>query len=128
MSKYAKKVTKFRKIIRERALTINASYNDDEAAAYLQTTEKLARKMHNGYFPTTKKENICKAKYMSKKQRWHEFSLDDKVNLIHDVIVGKEKIEVVAKRYFRTKGFVSNLITKMKKNPNLLRELIDNRD
>ena len=48
--------------------------------------------------------------------------------MIYDVVVGKEKVAVVAKRYCRTQGFVSNLVSKMKKNPELLRELIDKRD
>ena len=101
---------------------------NDEAEAYLRTTERLARKMHNGYFKKEKEDNIYKAIYMSKKQRWHQFTLEDRVNMIHDVVIGKEKVAEVAKRYFRTPGFVSNLVTKMKKNPNLLRELIDRRD
>ena len=84
--------------------------------------------MHNGYFQKPKETNICKGPHQTKRQHWKKFSLDDKVNLIHDVIIAKEKVEVVAKKYCRTKGYVSCLVTKIKKNKELLRHLIDKRD
>ena len=43
LSKLAKKVTKFRKVQRERAVAATNDFGDDQAAAYLRTTEKLAR-------------------------------------------------------------------------------------
>ena len=94
----------------------------------MRTTERLARKMHSGYFQKPKEANICKGLYLTKRQRWQKFTMDDKVNLIYDVIVAKEKVVVVAKRYCRTQGYVSSLVTKMKKNNELLRQLIDKRD
>ena len=38
------------------------------------------------------------------------------------------KIADVAKQYCRTQGYVSALVTKIKKNKELLRELIEKRD
>ena len=40
--------------------------------------------------------------------------------MLHDVIVGKEKQSDVAKKYCRTEGFVSQLVKKLKKKPDLL--------
>ena len=40
--------------------------------------------------------------------------------MVHDVIIGKEKVLDVAKRYARSQGYVSNLVSKMKKNHELL--------
>ena len=128
LSKLAKKVTKFRKIQRDRALAANCSIGNNEAEEYLRTTEKLARKMHNGYFSKPKEANICKHPYLTKRQRWRNFTLDDKVNMVHDVIIRKEKVVDVAKRYCRTQGFVSSFISKIKKNNGLLHQLIDKRD
>ena len=90
----------------------------------MATTERLARRMHNGYFKKPKEDNICKEPHLTKRQKWHKFDLEDKVNMLHEVIVGKEKQTEVAKKYHRTVGYVSNLIRAMKKNNELLRELI----
>jgi hypothetical protein len=65
---------------------------------------------------------------LTKKQKWKEFTLDDKVNMIYDVIIGKEKVAEVAKKYSRTQGHVSNLVSRIKKNNDLLSQLIDKRD
>lgn len=46
--------------------------------------------------------------------------MDDKVSMIHDVIVGKEKLVEVSKRYHRSIGYISNLVKKMKNNRSLL--------
>jgi len=40
--------------------------------------------------------------------------------MLHDVIVGKEKLSDVSKKYCRTVGCVSNLVKKLKKKPDLL--------
>ena len=48
--------------------------------------------------------------------------------MAHDIIVGKEKVKDVSMKYCRTQGFVSSFISKIKKNNNLLRELVDKRD
>ena len=67
LSKLAKKVTKCRKIQRDRALEVNQDFNGDRAEAYLRTTEKLARRMHNGgYFKLPKEENIYKEPHLTK--------------------------------------------------------------
>ena len=65
---------------------------------------------------------------MIKKQHWFQFTLDDKVNLLYDVLIGQEKVSGVAKRYCRTKIYVSHLVTRIMKNRNLLTELIEKRD
>ena len=52
--------------------------------------------MHSGYFPKTKEENLYKEPHLTKRQKWRRFTIDDKVNLLYDVIVGKEKVIDVA--------------------------------
>ena len=54
--------------------------------------------------------------------------MDDKINMLYDVIIGKEKLKDVSKRYHRTMGYISNLVTRIKKNKDLLHSIIDKRD
>ena len=65
LKKLGKKVTGLRKVLRESALGANQNFqvNPDE---YLATTEKLARKMHKGYFVQAAKENIWKERNQTK--------------------------------------------------------------
>ena len=84
--------------------------------------------MHKGYFPLPKEENIYKEVKPTKKQRWREITLEDKINMVYDVIIGKEKVVDVVKRFSRTQGYISNIVSRMKKNNELFRELIDKRD
>jgi hypothetical protein len=65
---------------------------------------------------------------MTKRQRWQAFTLDDKVSMMHDVIVGKEKLADVSKRYHRSQGYISSLVKKLKKKRDLLQEMIEKRD
>jgi hypothetical protein len=60
---------------------------DDEA--YLRTTEALARKIHMGYFKQPKQENIFKEVRLTKRESWSSFTLDDKINMVHDVLISK---------------------------------------
>lgn len=66
MKKLGKKVTRFRKIQREKALEVNQNIGDVDLETYLATTEKLARKMHKGYFVQEKEANICKERHLTK--------------------------------------------------------------
>ena len=62
--KYGKKATKLRTIQRQRALDIIKNKGDEAADEYLATTEKLARKMHNGISAAEKsKHNPYKSNY-----------------------------------------------------------------
>ena len=74
LAKLAKKVTKFRKIQRERAVDAKANFGNDNADAYLKTTERLARRMHKGYFVKAKEANIWKETRKTKRQRWAAFT------------------------------------------------------
>ena len=103
---------------------VNQDAAVDEANVYLAAADRLARRMHQSSERPQKKENIFKVPHKTKKQRWHCFSLEDKVNLVHDVVVGKMKLVDVAEKYCRTSGHVSNFIKKIKSKPNLLREMI----
>ncbi len=58
LSKLAKRVTKYRKIQRDRALAVQDDFQDVDAEAYQRTTESLARRMHNGYFPRRRRTTI----------------------------------------------------------------------
>ena len=48
--------------------------------------------------------------------------------MIYDVVVGKEKLAEVAKRYGRSHGYISNVVKKLRKNKELLREHIEKRE
>ena len=83
--------------------------------------------MHSGYFPS-KPFNIYKGPESPKrKQRGHQ-TIDEKINMIYDVVVGKEKLSDVAMKYHQTKGYVSVVLALVRKNRELLRELIAKRD
>ena len=45
---------------------------------------------------------MWRTRKLSKAERWSSLTLDDKVSMLHEVIIGKEKQAVVAKRYRRT--------------------------
>ena len=47
---------------------------------------------------------------------------------MHDVIIGGEKLADVSKRYCRTKGYISALVGRLRKNSNLLGEMISKRE
>ena len=49
------------------------------------------------------KENIWSSKKKSKFQKWQSFSLDDKIKVIHEVVIGKAKMADVTKKYHRSK-------------------------
>ena len=80
----------------------------------MSTTEKLARKMHKGYFLKAKEQNIFKVPHQTKQQRWADFTIDKKVAMVYDVVVSKEKVTDVAKKYNRSKGWVSTMVKKAK--------------
>ena len=53
--------------------------------------------MHKGRkHPDVYIENIYKALYKSKRQRWHDLTLDDKASMIYDVVVLRLKHKDVA--------------------------------
>jgi len=80
----------------------------------LQTTERLSRRMHKGgYFPKAKPDNIWKSQHKTKKQRWHSFTLDDKVSVLYDVIIKKQKHSEVAKVYSRSRSHITKLVKKI---------------
>ena len=60
LKKYGQKVTKIRKVLRDRALAAGSQYSEEMAERYLAGTEALARKMHQGYFRVPKSKNIWK--------------------------------------------------------------------
>ena len=96
-----------------------------KADAYLETTQDLARRIYKGRkHPDVLIENIYKAPYKSKKQRWHDLTLDDKASILYDVVVFKLKHKDVAQKYLRSQGYISMLVKKMKSNPNFIEELI----
>jgi hypothetical protein len=70
-------------------MNVNVDDVNDEDEFYLRITEKLARKMHMGYFKRTKEENIYYQPYLTKRERWSSLTIDDKINIVHDVLIGK---------------------------------------
>ena len=99
----AKRVTKFRKHLLHKAKCAAqaASTAPDDIEAYQNVVDQLARRMH-GHFDRVKllsKENIWSTKKQSKFQKWQKFNLDDKVKVIHEVVVGKAKMADVAKKF-----------------------------
>ena len=53
------------------------------------------------------KENIWSMKKESKFKKWQSFSLDDKIKVIYEIVIGKAKQADVAKKYHRTQVYVS---------------------
>ena len=125
LKKLAVKVTRFRKIQRDRALLANLEAQ--EADAYLKTTEKLARKMHSGYFPKEKDINPFNKLMVHKKLLRGKIPLDKKIDILYDVIIEKELVAEVAKRYRRNLGTVNMLVNKVKKNKEMLTNLVEKR-
>ena len=109
LAKYAVQVSKIRKLLRQRALDISKGYTPDEATSYLQTTERLARKMHKGYFSrcNIKRANVCKESRRHIKTLSGHQTVEEKINMLHDVVVGKEKQEDVAKKYKQKTSYVA---------------------
>ena len=129
LEKLGQKATQARKIQRDRAAEENKKMNvnmDDEA--YLRSTEALARKMHMGYFRQPKLENIFKEVRLTKRESWSSFTLDDKINMVHDVLILKRPQKEIAKKYFRTEAYVSQTVRLVRNKRNILREMIDKRD
>ena len=50
LEKFGKKVSKYRKELRDRALNISKEYTEEEAELYLKSTKKLEQRMHKGFF------------------------------------------------------------------------------
>ena len=86
----------------------------------------MAKRMHGQYNrEAASKENIWDKKKQSKFKKWQSFSLDDKIKVIYEVVIGKAKQADVAKKYHQTQVYVSQLVKKVQFNKNLLRELIN---
>ena len=134
LERLGQRATLARKIQRERASAVikDGGYpenmNEEDAEAYLMSTERLARKMHMGYFRAPKSENIYYVPQLSKRESWSSFTLDDKINVVHDVLILKRPQKEVAKKYFRTEGYISQLVGRVRKKSDWLREMIDKRD
>jgi hypothetical protein len=125
LKKLAVKVTRFRKIQRDRALLANLEAQ--EADVYLKTTEKLARKIHSGYFQKKKDINPFNKLMVHKKLLRGKIPLDKKIDILYDVIIEKELVAEVAKRYRRNVGTVNILVNKVKKNKEMLTNLVEKR-
>ena len=67
LKKHAANVTKVRKLFRERALAVVGKADGFDSEAYINTTEKLARRMHKGAPSTLRNTNICKEPHLTKK-------------------------------------------------------------
>ena len=107
LKKHAVAVTKVRKLFSDRALAILGGADGFDSAAYLSTTEKLARRMHKGPPSTLKSANICMEPHKTKKELWRSFDLDAKVQMLYDVVVKKWLLKDAAKKYGRTPAYVS---------------------
>jgi transposase len=101
---------------------------DIDQEAYLRSAKALASKMHLGYFREPKKDNEYHRPQLSKKEKWYDLSLDNKIDIIHEVLILKRPQQDVAKKYYRTAGYVSRFVKRFRQNRKLLREMIDQRD
>jgi hypothetical protein len=118
-------VTVARKLQRERALAVNNEKEIIDPDAYLRSATTLASKMHMGYFRQPKMKNVCYKPTLSKRERWSMLTVDDKIDIVHEVLVLKHPQNEVAKKYCRSDGFISSFLRKFRKNRNLLREMMD---
>ena len=69
--------------------------------------------MHKGYFKPKKVEKWYAPVVKSKAERWSDFSLDDKINMVHEIVILKRPLSETAKKYHRSPGYVSSLISKI---------------
>jgi hypothetical protein len=91
--------------------------NDGDAIdqeAYLRSAKALAAKMHLGYFREPKKENEYHQPQLNKKEKWYDLSLDNKIDIIHEVLILKRPQQDVAKKYYRTAGYVSRFVKRFR--------------
>jgi hypothetical protein len=107
LKKYGAKVTKDRHIIKERALAAVQDRCGITADEYLQTTEKLARKMHQHTPKFEKKHNQCIEPHQTKTVLSKSFDLSSKFSMLHDLVIGKYSQQDAAKKYGRSQSFVS---------------------
>jgi len=89
LEKLGRKVTKYRKMLRDRALEVSQSFTEEEAELYLKSTKALERRMQKGYFRAPKELNACKLAKRRIKTLAGRQTIDDKVNMIYDIIIGK---------------------------------------
>ena len=63
-----------------------------------------------------------------RKRRSSELSLEEKIAIVHDYLIGKEKQSEVAKVHRVTTSLVCALVLKARRNPKFLEELRAERD
>ena len=122
------KVTQARTLQRERAAAVKNDGGAIDQDVYLRSAKGLAEKMHMGFFRQPKVENIYHKPQLTKREKWHDLSLDDKISIVHDILILKRPQQEVAKKYCRTGSYISYLVKKARKQRNLLREMMDMRD
>jgi hypothetical protein len=128
LQQLGQRVTTARKLQRDRALAVNNDKEVIDPDAYLRSATTLASKMHMGYFRQPKVENVCYTPTLTKRERWSNLTLNDKIDIVHEVLVLKHPQHEVAKKYCRTDGYISSFLRKFRENRNLLREMMDQRD
>jgi hypothetical protein len=69
--------------------------------AYIRSTTNLAAKMHLGYFRKPKEENLCFTPTLTKRDKSSNLSLEDKIDIVHRVLILKHPQHEVAKKYSR---------------------------
>ena len=94
----------------------------------MKSADALAKRMHKGYFRKEKEQNIFKGQSIRKKTLQSPLSLDEKIKIVYDVVVAKQKVLDVSKKYCRKVSTITNLVSKMKRNKEMIREAIDKQE
>jgi hypothetical protein len=114
LAQHGQKVTQARTLQRERAAALKNDGGAIDQEAYLRSAKALVAKMHLGYFREPKKENEYHQPQLNKKEKWYDLSLDNKIDIIHEVLILKRPQQDVAKKYYRTAGYVSRFVKRFR--------------
>ena len=79
------------------------------------------------YLPTHKTESIATRKHKNR-GKMGRITIGEKIELAHKVICGYHTHEYVAREMKISRSTVSELIRKIRKNPELLHELIEKKE
>ena len=123
--KHGKAVSRLRKGLRERALEYGSV--DDLAVS------KLRKRMGRGYYeqPTDEQQRLrvkespkLTPSLLRHKSLKRIISTADKIDIVHRVLVQKEKQSEVAKHYRRTVAAISRIVCAITKKPAILSEML----
>ena len=108
-----------------------------EASSPLKSVAKIAKKIEQrGRALTSKEKKIPGCKYMDpvpialrkRRRKGHNLKLDEKLDIVHKAMILNEMHGDLAKEYRVTQPCISSLVSRARKNPKFINELLERRD